>query len=583
MERGITDDPTYVIKHMGRLVHDEKGYGRFAGSTTGVHFVLKVEQECQKVLNLSGGFPESCYRAFLVESPPDRGLLGTTSFDDHDMIRQYLTYPAAHYHQQADMFMQKWEPFCPVLVRKQLLADIQDLTDALYDPEGHSTLDYSTTLIVLMILNIQESFPTSPAQPSGQSPDCIERLSLAHALIDKVVSQGNIRSLQALALFALFNQLSGHCLTLTTINGMMVRLSQSLGLHRHARRFKMGVGEIELRKRLWWWVYVFDRFTSVLHGIPPLINDVDVDNDLPIDCHLHDLEATELSHPLPGERTGVFLFLQYVSLGKKLSRILNLLYTTTQRRDGARKITELDRDLRVWNQNLKAHGIVFDIGDSGLQHSTGNTGRPYQSATLWLQLMSNMTMNLIHRPGLSFDDTSPEFGICLRACLNSGTAVLSLVESLQIPRWLRNLSLVGPATIFQSSLVHIYSHLKLGMSEPDGLPSPDTSMSEISKAISLLKADVQSSVINQAPGNFYCQSLNEIIETLQSLISSLPMVAQGFLDTELVVNEDAPTTDTFDEQAWGGNALDALNYMTASDWMGNASNSFMDFMDLGGS
>lgn len=69
MERGITDDPTYVIKHMGRLVHDEKGFGRFAGSTTGVHFVLTVEQECQKVLNLSGGFPESCYRAFLVESP----------------------------------------------------------------------------------------------------------------------------------------------------------------------------------------------------------------------------------------------------------------------------------------------------------------------------------------------------------------------------------------------------------------------------------------------------------------------------------------------------------------------------------
>lgn len=186
--------------------------------------------------------------------------MGTTPFDDHDMIRQYLTYPAAHYNQQADMFMQKWEPFCPVLVIKQLLADIQDLMNALYDPEGQSTLDYSTTLIVLMILNIQESFPTSPAQPSGQSPNCIERLSLAHALIDKVVSQGNIRSLQALALFALFNQLSGRCLILTTINGMMVRLSQSLGLHRHARRFKMGVGEIELRKRLWWWVYVFDRY-----------------------------------------------------------------------------------------------------------------------------------------------------------------------------------------------------------------------------------------------------------------------------------------------------------------------------------
>ncbi|CAG8103286.1 unnamed protein product [Penicillium olsonii] len=444
--------------------------------------------------------------------------------------------------------------------------------NALDDNSGQSTLDYSTAVILLMILNIQESFAGSPAQSPRQSLDCLERLSLAHRLIDKVFTQGHIRSLQALALFALFNQLSGHCLTLTTMSGIMVRLAQSLGLHRHARRFKMGVGEIELRKRLWWWVYVFDRYTSILHGIPPLINDVDVDNDLPIDCHLQDLEAAELSHPLPGERTSVFVFLQYVSLGKKSSQILDLLYTTTQRRDGARKITELERDLRVWNQNLKANGIVFDIGDNGLQHLDGNACQSYDNATLWLQLMSNMIMNLIHRPGLSFDDTSPEFVMCLKACLDSGTAISSLVQTLQIPRWLRNLSLIGPSTIFQSSLVHIYSHLKFGMSKPNGLPSLDASMSQVSKAISLLTADVQSSLINQTAEDFYRQSLNEIIETLQTLLSSLPMVTQSFLSTELLTNEGASTSDTFDEQ-WGGNALDALNYMTASDWMGNTSNS----------
>ena len=42
-ERQHANDPAYIIKHMGRLVHDERGVGRFAGSTTGVHFVLSVE------------------------------------------------------------------------------------------------------------------------------------------------------------------------------------------------------------------------------------------------------------------------------------------------------------------------------------------------------------------------------------------------------------------------------------------------------------------------------------------------------------------------------------------------------------
>jgi hypothetical protein len=132
--------------------------------------------------------------------------------------------------------------------------------DTLYNQSGHGGIDYCTTLTLLMILNIQESFPDPKHQVRVRSLDCFNRLSLAHSLIDKVVSQGNLKSLQALSLFALYNQLSGHCLTLTTLNGTMVSLAQSLGLHRHARRFKMGVGEIELRKRLWWWVYVFDRY-----------------------------------------------------------------------------------------------------------------------------------------------------------------------------------------------------------------------------------------------------------------------------------------------------------------------------------
>lgn len=258
-ERRPAADPTYVIKHMGRLVHDEKGVGRFAGSTTGVHFVLTVEQECQKALNLSGVFPESCFRLFLAEPSPNREFsLATGSWNDQ-MIRQCLTYPLTHYCQQADAFIQKWEAFCPVLVKKQLMADIRGLMNTIYNPSGHGAIDYSTTLILLMILNIHESTADTTHQHHERSLDSLKRLSLAHSLVDKVVGEGNLKALQALSLFALYNQLSGHCLTLTTLNGMIVSLAQSLGLHRHARRFKMGVGEVELRKRLWWWVYVFDR------------------------------------------------------------------------------------------------------------------------------------------------------------------------------------------------------------------------------------------------------------------------------------------------------------------------------------
>jgi hypothetical protein len=64
-------------------------------------------------------------------------------------------------------------------------------------------------------------------------------------------------------LFGFYSQLSGDCLAMIRINGLMVSISQSLGLHRHARRFKMKTGEIELRKRVWWYVYVFDRYVII--------------------------------------------------------------------------------------------------------------------------------------------------------------------------------------------------------------------------------------------------------------------------------------------------------------------------------
>jgi hypothetical protein len=131
-------------------------------------------------------------------------------------------------------------------------------------------------------------------------------------------------------------------------------------------------------------------------------------------------------------------------------------------------------------------------------------------------------MNFIHRPGLSFDYTTPEFGICLSACLGSGNAILSLVESLQIPRWLRNLSLIGPATIFKSPLVQVYSQLKYRTFKLDGFPALDTSMGVVSKGISILTSEIHSFLAVQGGKSFYCESLNEVIETLQTLLSSMP-------------------------------------------------------------
>lgn len=135
-----------------------------------------------------------------------------------------------------------------------MIADSNSLFEELNGKES-GNIDYSTVMTLLMIITITRSSEGTLEQDETVPLE----FTLANQLLDKVMMQRDTKSLQALILFSLYNQLHGHCLAMTTLNGSMVSLAQSLGLHRHARRFKMPAGEIELRKRLWWWVYVFDR------------------------------------------------------------------------------------------------------------------------------------------------------------------------------------------------------------------------------------------------------------------------------------------------------------------------------------
>lgn len=248
---------------MGRLVRDERGVGRFAGSTTGVHFVLTVEKECQKTLNMSCGFPESCFRLFLV---PSLRHIHEIEFQESEQaqVQAYncFEYPLAYYHQQVGLFIKLWQSYCPVLVRNEVITDIGHLIESVHILDSTEKLNSTTAMTLLMILCINDLQDGDKEQRNPKSPNHEDHLSLASGYINDVATTADIKSLQALILFAFHSQLSGDCLSMTRINGLIVNLAQSLGLHRHARRFKMKPGEVELRKRLWWFVYVFDRYVT---------------------------------------------------------------------------------------------------------------------------------------------------------------------------------------------------------------------------------------------------------------------------------------------------------------------------------
>ena len=323
-------------------------------------------------------------------------------------------------------------------------------------------------------------------------------------------------------------------------------------------------------------------FTSLLHGLPASIDHADVDNDIPIDCYLHDLDDTDLTHPLPGEKTAVFVFIQYTIIGRIFSRIRQMLYTTTQRRDSVAKIKELDLEVRMWNQNLQLQGLDLDIGVASTLSLPGKSSNKLDNTTLWLQLLTNVAMILIHRPGLSFDDSSAEFGDCLQACVASSSANLIYIDDSQTPVWLLNMSMMTPGVIFQSALTLVYFQCHAPASTWEAGPRLDTNLKLISKGTVILERNIANQNINDFEQPYYRHSISEVIGVLNLLRSLLSRKRQSLPNTEshldyVAVNE---VSMFFDESTWSTNAIDTLNYISATDWDYENPGPFMGFPSL---
>ncbi|KAJ5819148.1 hypothetical protein N7474_004739 [Penicillium riverlandense] len=103
--------------------------------------------------------------------------------------------------------------------------------------------------------------------------------------------------------------------------GSAVRVAQEIGLHIDSGPWPPLEGE--MRKRLWWGLYTWDRLLALEMGKPVLINDQDCDTDLP--CPVDEQVMTEDAGILESQQTTALLATIHVvrSIGQ-LTRTLRL-------------------------------------------------------------------------------------------------------------------------------------------------------------------------------------------------------------------------------------------------------------------
>lgn len=91
--------------------------------------------------------------------------------------------------------------------------------------------------------------------------------------------------LQAFVTFLILLRRNDDARKIWTLTGLVVRIAQTLGVHRDGSHFGLSPFEIEMRRRLWWQVCILDARASEDHGCDPTIIEAQFDTKM-VGCRL---------------------------------------------------------------------------------------------------------------------------------------------------------------------------------------------------------------------------------------------------------------------------------------------------------
>jgi hypothetical protein len=184
-----------------------------------------------------------------------------------------------------------------------------------------------------------------------------------------------------------------------------------------------------------------------VEGLPKSLRDQDIDVELPSDVDDDYINADEYLLSLPGEPTGMILFVSLIKLVRILSNTLEVLYTTTDRRQTVTKIRSIDQHLDQWLQTLPDH---LQIASPPAVAADSGPG----PAASFVHLTYLYTRFTAHRVATSFHPKTGSYWTSLQGCMDLAQEIIYLNQSCQ--RYLLVFDAVNPGS-------HVYTLWSCGL------------------------------------------------------------------------------------------------------------------------
>lgn len=207
-----------------------------------------------------------------------------------------------------------------------------------------------------------------------------------------------LESVQVCVLLGSFYLYTGRPNLGFVVLGSGIRCAFALGLHRESSWPSLAQEVQEERKRVWWALFIFDRFASIVYGHPCGIREGEFEVSEP--SNLDDTSSQEPSTRASAEAVTAFTYVTCkIELYRISSPIMTELYTQkVSHQQASRIIHDVDKRLSSWREGLP-NELRLDVAQASKEQSASTAlQETLMLQVLALQVAYDNILILLHRP-----------------------------------------------------------------------------------------------------------------------------------------------------------------------------------------
>lgn len=237
--------------------------------------------------------------------------------------------------------------------------------------------------------------------------------------ISNFLASPSLDTLHTLCFFAVYLQHQGKLSEHWPLLGLVIRLAQSMALHRDPSLINLPPQEGEVRRRLFWTIAAQDTALSLMFGRPHALGfydcnlPLDISDERALDDQANDTDSNE-----PGKNE--ISYNRYTWELGEITREMVQRSFTTQDAEGLQKTQYFQDKLRRWYSGLPNHFKV-DLSQNQAATSFNSLTKRYYVQSLLLHMIYNYNILVLFRKSL-LDNASTEHG---RPCFEAAFEIIA--------------------------------------------------------------------------------------------------------------------------------------------------------------